>query len=175
MRIISGTARGCALISPKNNARPTLDAVKESLFNIIAPNLRGATFLDLFAGSGAIGLEALSRGVSSAVFVDIDTATVTKNVEKTRLENATILKMNYSPALRYLSAQNQQFDFIFADPPYGFDFTPNLVTEVIPLLSTNGTFMLERGRDEPSFELPQKLVLRRTKIYSNCVIDFFGS
>ena len=175
MRIIAGTARGCLLASPKNKARPTLDMVKESLFNIISPSLINASFLDIFAGSGAIGLEALSRGAKNAVFVDIDVTTIRRNVEKTKMfEKSEILKMDYTKAARNLSINKRQFDFIFADPPYDFNFTEMLTSSIIKnsLLKDTGIFILECIKNKPIFKPTNELNLIRIKEYSNCILYF---
>jgi len=176
MRIISGSARGSVLFSPLNNARPTLDVVRESLFNILAPNIRGAAFLDLFSGSGAVGIEALSRGANSAVFVDVDTSVVRKNLIKTKLiDRAVILKMDYAAAVRYLMLKGQAFDYVFADPPYnaGLVLKTAVVLAKNHILLPNGEIMIEYGKEEAEWVPPEELFLERRKIYSNCIIDFF--
>ena len=113
MRIISGKARGTKLYTLEGeNTRPTLDRVKESIFSIIQNQIEGAKILDLFAGSGAIGLEFLSRGAEEAVLCDNSKEAINiikKNVEKTRMEeNAQILNMHFEDCLNKL--KNQQFD-----------------------------------------------------------------
>ena len=123
MRVISGSARGLRLVCPAGPAiRPTADRLKEALFNILAPLVPGCAFLDLFCGTGAIGIEALSRGAESAVFADSGAAAVravVANLEKTRLaERAEVLRMDASAAIELLSNRNRAFDIIFMDPPY---------------------------------------------------------
>jgi len=174
MRIIAGLARGQSLVSPKNNARPTLDIVRESLFNILAPDIRGAAFLDLFCGSGAVGLEAASRGASLVYLVDADTTTASKNAVKTKLE-CTVVKKPFDAAIRFFAAKQMQFDFIFADPPYGFGLTGRTL-EVIAkstILSPGGMLMIECAKNEPELTIPAGLRLVRKKEYSNTVIDFY--
>jgi 16S rRNA (guanine966-N2)-methyltransferase len=163
------------LVSPKNDARPTLDMVKESLFNIIAPDVYGSAFLDLYAGSGAIGLEALSRGAGSAVFVDLDISAVNKNVVKTRMAaRARVLKMNVVKVIEQLTAGQHRFDFVYADPPYdkGLAEKTAMLIAKYDVLAEDGLFMVEYSKDEPAWDVPQGLVLKRKKIYSNCIIDF---
>lgn len=126
MRVISGTARGHKLTAPGGkNTRPTGDRMKEDLFNILAPEVGGAYFLDLYCGSGAIGIEALSRGADSAVFVDEseDAIAVTKeNLAKTRLsDRAEVLLMSDKTAQEKLA--DRVFDIIFMDPPYNSGIT----------------------------------------------------
>ena len=124
MRVIAGSARGCTLLTPKGlDTRPTSDRMKEDLFNILAPYIPDASFLDLYSGSGAIGIEALSRGAREAVFVDISReaiATIEANLRKTRLiEYAEVLHMNALAALQQISNRGgKNFSIIFLDPPY---------------------------------------------------------
>jgi 16S rRNA (guanine966-N2)-methyltransferase len=137
MRVISGTAKGTNLYSLEgDNTRPTLDRVKESLFNIIQPNLQDALILDLFSGSGALAIEALSRGARQGVLCDNSNeaiAIINKNLEKTHLDKkAIVIKNDYIKALKFLEAKFQ-FDYIFLDPPYAGDFVKIAVKEIINL------------------------------------------
>ena len=142
MRVIAGTARRIQLTSPKGQeTRPTSDRAKEGLFNIIADKLPNAAFLDLFCGSGAMGIEALSRGAKEAVFVDnskpaqIATA---QNLEKTKLDiNAQMLNMSISKALLQLSQAGKLFDIIFLDPPYDKRGTNHLAQTLQALSQAN--------------------------------------
>ncbi|MDR0221140.1 MAG: 16S rRNA (guanine(966)-N(2))-methyltransferase RsmD [Lachnospiraceae bacterium] len=128
MRVISGTARGTKLAAPRGAAtRPTTDRIKETLFNIIAPRLtEGCLVLDLFAGSGALGIEALSRGAGYAVFVDNSPeacACIARNLRQTKLaERAAVLKQDFDRGLAQLSRtgeiKGKCFDLVFIDPPY---------------------------------------------------------
>lgn len=123
MRVISGKSRGKKLISLEgDNTRPTLDRVKEALFNIIQFQVQDAVVLDLFAGTGALGIEALSRGAKEATFCDKvpDAIKVIKqNVINTNNLNKTIIiNKDYKDALENISKQNKKFDIIFLDPPY---------------------------------------------------------
>ena len=121
MRIISGKARGTKLYTLEGeNTRPTLDRVKESIFNIIQNEIEGAKVLDLFAGSGAIGLEFLSRGAEKAVLCDKSKEAINiikKNVEKTHFQNnVQIYNTDFETCLE--KVKNEQFDIIYLDPPY---------------------------------------------------------
>ena len=122
MRVIAGSARRTPLAAPKGHStRPTADRVKESLFNILAPHVPGARFLDLFCGSGAIGIEALSRGASEVVFADNSRDAISAlaaNLERTRLSGRVML-MNALAAVSALEQEGRGFDIIFLDPPYG--------------------------------------------------------
>ena len=125
MRIISGKARGTKLYTLEGtNTRPTLDRVKESIFNIIQNEIEGATVLDLFAGSGAIGLECLSRGAKKAILCDKSKEAVEiikRNIEKTHMEEcAKIINTDVETCLEKL--KNEQFDIIYIDPPYATDY-----------------------------------------------------
>ena len=127
MRVISGSARGHKLKAPEGlTTRPTTDRIKESLFNIIAGDLYQCKFLDLFSGSGAMGIEALSRGADKAVFVDKDRKSISiinDNLKATRLDNkAQVLNCDVSTAVSKLKSLNEKFDIIFMDPPYGKDY-----------------------------------------------------
>ena len=125
MRIISGKARGTKLYTLEGtNTRPTLDRVKESIFNIIQNEIEDATVLDLFAGSGAIGLECLSRGAKKAVLCDNSKEAIQiikRNIEKTHMEEkAQIINADFENCLEKL--KNEQFDIIYIDPPYATDY-----------------------------------------------------
>ena len=130
MRVIAGTRRSLPLKSVEGlETRPTTDRIKETLFNILMPDLPGAKFLDLFAGSGGIGIEALSRGADRAVFVDNSRDAVhciTENVKFTKFtEEAEIIRLD---ALSYVrSLRRVDFDIIFMDPPYGNEFEKDIL------------------------------------------------
>jgi 16S rRNA (guanine966-N2)-methyltransferase len=178
MRIISGTARGTKLLSPKGGVRPTLDYVKESLFNILAPDIGGAAFLDLFCGSGAMGLEALSRGAAHTVFVDIDIQTAARNIAKTKTAGSSrVIKSDAVKAVRLLAAESAKFDIIYADPPYGDCAAVQAVLEAVSagkLLTVDGTLLAETPLQPHGIELviPEDMVITRSKVYSNCTVSF---
>ena len=123
MRVIAGSARRLLLKAPDGmDTRPTADRVKESLFNMLNPDLYGCAFLDLFSGSGAIGIEALSRGAQRAVLVDASmecAGIIKQNLEVTRLEeNAEIINEDVYAAIERLGRRGDKFDIIFMDPSY---------------------------------------------------------
>lgn len=123
MRVIAGAAKGHKLQTIEGlNTRPTTDRIKETLFNIIAFDLPESRFLDLFSGSGAIGIEALSRGADTAVFVEQAAEcqkVITENLTHTKLmERARLIKSDVLTGLAQLSAEQETFDIIFMDPPY---------------------------------------------------------
>lgn len=123
MRVIAGSARRLLLKTvPGEGTRPTTDRIKETLFNMLQYDIAGSAFLDLFSGSGAIGIEALSRGAREAVFVEQDPKAVScirENLKTTRLEDrALVMQADVLSALKRLEGKREQFDFIFMDPPY---------------------------------------------------------
>ena len=148
MRVISGKARGVNLKTPAGTAtRPTADRVKEAVFSIIQFDLPGATVLDLFGGTGQLGIEALSRGAKNAVFVDErDDACklIRENLKRTKLEReGRIIRSDYSA---FLKSTSQKFDIIFLDPPYAEVFLENslnLITQ-IDILQSGGIIVTER-------------------------------
>lgn len=126
MRIITGSARGTNLLTPEGlDTRPTPSKVKEALFSSIQFDIEGRSVLDLFAGSGGLGLEALSRGAARATFVDSSAeaiSVITKNAQKTHLyEKSNIIRSDY---LSYLKSSTGGFGLIFLDPPYASSFLP---------------------------------------------------
>lgn len=180
MRVISGSARGTILKSPQDDkVRPTLDRVKESLFNIIGFSIIESDVLDLFAGSGALGIESLSRGASKAVFVDMSKESIaltTENLEKTRLkEKAMILNKDSISALEYLAGKNEKFDLIFMDPPYKTD----LVKKALEFLSSSNILkedaliIVEQDMDESLDDAYGNLTKTREKKYSKTKLSFF--
>lgn len=160
LRVISGSARGKKLISMEGlDVRPTLDRVKESVFNMIAFDISDASVLDLFCGSGALGIEALSRGAKRAVFVDKNATalSVTKqNLTATRLaDNAKLVQ---SDSIVYLQNTNDVFDIILIDPPYQAQLYERVLQEILErkLLAPNGIIVVESAESDPP-EIPVKL------------------
>lgn len=171
MRVISGSARGLKLKSPEGlSTRPTADRIKESLFNIIAPYLYDCSFLDLFSGSGAIGIEALSRGAKDATFVDYDKKSIdiiNQNVSSAKMiEKSTIYNLNVLDALDTLNINNKSFDIIFLDPPYdkGLLLPALKKIENTNLLKKDGFIICEQHINEPDFVL-DNLQTYRVKEY----------
>ena len=150
MRVISGKSRGKKLVSlDGDNTRPTLDRVKESLFNIIQFEVKDAVVLDLFAGTGALGIETLSRGAKEAVFCDKvpDAIKVIKQniINTNNLDKATIINKEYQEVLENLSKQNKKFDIVFLDPPYKTNLAIESLQKIImsDLLTEDGTIIIE--------------------------------
>lgn len=181
MRVIAGTARGVRLEAPKGlDVRPTLDRVRESLFSIIGPRLSGARFLDLFAGTGANGVEALSRGAAQSVFVDDSPRSlqaVRANLLRTKLSERGVCTRGKLPSvLERVAGMGDPFDFILADPPYGFESFDVLLEAVgaLRLLADSGLIVLEHASRSP---LPSALGgfkrVRQEK-YGECSLSFFS-
>ncbi len=152
MRVITGTARGVRLKTPDGlKTRPTGDRVKEAVFSSIQFEVEDARFLDLFAGTGQMGIEALSRGARSAVFVDQwkDACNlVRENLRLTKLsEKARVVQSDY---LSYLQTSREQFDLIFLDPPYAEVFLENALKKIseIDILSERGIIICERPAEK---------------------------
>ena len=155
MRVITGKARGTVLKTPEGlQTRPTADRVKEALFSIIQFDVPGAKVLDLFGGSGQLGIEALSRGAKQAVFVDESDAAcklIRENLRRTKLESdARIIRSDY---MAFLNSCHDKFDLIFLDPPYAEVFLENAIKKIseIDILKSGGIIVAERpvGKEIP--------------------------
>ncbi len=153
MRVITGKARGVVLKTPEGmQTRPTADRVKEALFSILQFDVPNCDVLDLFAGTGQLGIEALSRGAKSAVFVDMGEAAcklVKENLRRTKLEEqAQVVKSDY---LSFLRSTKRQFDIILLDPPYAEVFLENALNCIseIDILRDNGIIVTERPLEKP--------------------------
>lgn len=150
MRVITGRARGTKLIGPKGlETRPTTDRIKESLFNMINQDLYDISFLDIFSGSGSIGIEALSRGAKDATFIENSKVTykcLQENINKTRFNNqSTILNMGVEQALNQLGNNSSKYDVIFMDPPYNLDIINDTLIQIKKndLLKSGGYIIVE--------------------------------
>ena len=174
MRIIAGTRKGHRIAAPPSGAtRPTSDRVRENVFNIVAPWVEDAEVLDLFAGSGAMGLEALSRGAARAVFVDADTAacrTINANLDKLRLAAAQVLCQDVA---RFVAQERRSYDLVFCDAPYAehASFEPTLARYATRLLTEEGLLVLETASRGPEPDLP--LTLRTSRRYGAARISLF--
>ena len=148
MRIIGGEARSRQLKAPEGrDTRPTLDRVRENVFNILQLRVRGAQVLDLFAGSGALSLEAVSRGAARAVLVDHDRAAIAAekaNIESLRFADRTrVLPMDWKRAAALLRSEGERFDLIFLDPPYAMRDMREVMEALKPLLMEEALIVLE--------------------------------
>ena len=171
MRIIAGSRKGHSIAAPKGlDTRPTSDGTREAVFNIVAPWVEDADVLDLFAGSGAMGLEALSRGAARAVFVEADPAacrTIERNLDKLRLTGAEVLCRDVA---RGLASETRTYDLVFCDPPYAERDHQTLARYLPRLLADDGLLVFETAaKVEP--ELP--LTKRTSRRYGAARITLF--
>jgi 16S rRNA (guanine966-N2)-methyltransferase len=171
MRIIAGANRGARIFAPKGEeTRPTADRVREAAFNLIGP-VDSASVLDLFAGSGAMGLEALSRGAATATFVENDRdacRTIDRNLEKLRLTGATVLQRD---VFQVLAAERRAYDLILCDPPYGFDQDARIAPYLARALAPDGLVVYETtSRREPALD---GLRIRTSRTYGSARLTLF--
>ena len=175
MRIIGGTRRGARIFAPKGlTTRPTSDRVREAAFNLIGP-VDGMHVLDLYAGSGAMGLEALSRGAESATFVEADRTaaeTIVRNLEKLDLKGATVLRDDAARRLAADAASGRRYDLVLIDPPYRMlsDVATMLAEHVPAVVEPGGLVVLESdAHDKPELPLP----MRTSRRYGSARVTVF--
>ena len=176
MRVITGTSRGRRLVTPPGeDVRPTTDNVKESVFSIIQFSVEGRTFLDAFAGSGQMGVEALSRGAKKAVFLDNSRRSldaVRKNLETTGLADKA--EVRNTDTLSYLSGTAQRFDIAFLDPPYKTGLLQSAL-EILPkVMNESGVIICEHPFDE---ELPEEtgdFIIKKNYKYGKIMITVYS-
>ncbi len=173
MRVIAGEARRIPLACPSGkDTRPTTDRIKETLFNIIQEDVPGSEFLDLFSGSGAIGIEAVSRGAKRATFIEMaqePIACIKKNLEKTKLfSKSVLLPVEVTYGIRKLSSEETKFDIVHMDPPYNKGLEP----KILGLLSESsllykGTLVIleTSGSDSLDFIDQSKYSIQNIKEY----------
>jgi 16S rRNA (guanine966-N2)-methyltransferase len=161
MRVVSGVLKGRGLKAvPGNSTRPTTDKVKEAIFNMIGPYFNGGIGLDLFAGSGGLGIEGLSRGLEKVIFVDLDRKaiqTIKENLRDCQLEDhAEVYRNEASRALKAVSKRDISFNYIFLDPPYKKQQLIKLMEmmDTANLLRDNGVIVCEHGSET---QLPTKI------------------
>ncbi len=188
MRVIAGSARGIYLNSLKGSTtRPIPDRVKESLFNILSHIIPDSRIIDMYAGTGAIGIEALSRGARSCIFIEIDKSAIQiikKNLDATKLQDkAQVLRYDVFEVVPYLEKNSTEVDLVFASPPYPLIeksiYRDNLLVLFSTLCSKHiiqpeGIIMLQHRKTE--FKLPSDaphLELFNTRIYGDTQISFF--
>lgn len=156
-----------------------MDRVKEDVFNIIGPAIRGAVVLDLFAGSGALGIEALSRGAEKCYFVDKDKKSIELtryNLEETRLiEKSEIHAIDAEAAIRKLADQGIQFDYIFIDPPYSSKVTQTLLQNLqkCNIIQEKASVIVETDKNDPMPDMEGQLVKVKEKIYASTRITIY--
>ncbi|WP_339277414.1 16S rRNA (guanine(966)-N(2))-methyltransferase RsmD [Paenibacillus sp. FSL W8-0426] len=180
MRVVSGSAKGRPLKAvPGTGTRPTTDKVKEALFSMIGPYFDGGTALDLFAGSGGLGIEALSRGVDKAVFVDLEPKsieTIRANLKATKLEDqAAVYRNDAGRALKALAKRGTRFDLVFLDPPYRMKNGDELMQTMhdLELLEPEATIVLEY---ESKYEYPEQFgpfEQTRKSVYGETAVSIY--
>lgn len=176
MRVITGSARGRKLIPPQgNDVRPTTDTVKEAIFSIIQFSVEGRRFLDGFAGSGQMGIEALSRGAQSAVFIDKSPRSVgivKKNLELCSLTERAQVLCRSTP--EYLEGTDKSFDIIFLDPPYKTGLLMSALERTPRVLSKGGMVICEHPDDEILPETVGDLVMKKEYKYGKIRISIYS-
>jgi 16S rRNA (guanine(966)-N(2))-methyltransferase RsmD len=176
MRIVAGSRKGARIAAPRGlDTRPTADRAREAAFNLIGP-VDGATVIDLYAGSGAMGLEALSRGASGATFVEADRAacqTINRNLNKLELGGATVLCQDALTALRADARMGTRYDLVLVDPPYRrFSSLQNALIQLLPeVLETDGLLVVETAAGEEP-DLPP-LAKRTSRRYGSARLTLF--
>ena len=175
MRIIAGTRRGHTIHAPKGlDTRPTSDRVRESVFNIVAPWVEGARVLDLYAGSGAMGLEALSRGAAAAVFVESDpeaVRTIERNLDKLGLTGARVVRHDAVTGLGQEAGAGRKYDLVLADPPYDMTDYRSLSRYLPGVLADDGLLVFETtAKTEP--DVPG-LTVRTSRKYGSTRVTVF--
>jgi len=179
MRIIAGLAKGMPLTSPPAGVRPTTDRIRGAIFSSLAARVAGADVLDLFAGTGALGLEAASRGAQSVVFVENDRAALPcleKNIESFRRNRAVSCELTIvqEDVFAWLASEQRRFSLIFADPPYG-EIAQHLL-ETVPLtqmLASDGLLVLESAR-RTELTIPAVWTVVRDAVYGDTRVSFFA-
>ncbi|KWX82318.1 DNA methyltransferase [Paenibacillus riograndensis] len=180
MRVVSGSAKGRPLKSvPGTGTRPTTDKVKEAMFSMIGPYFDGGAALDLFAGTGGLGIEALSRGMDQAVFVDMEQKsidTVRANLKAAKVEaQAEVYRNDAGRALSALEKRGRSFDLVFLDPPYRLKHGNELMLAMVQkgLLREDAVIVLEH---ESSYEYPEVIPgFRRTRqaVYGETAVSIY--
>ena len=175
MRIIAGEHKGARIFAPTGRGtRPTSDRVRENVFNIVAPWVEDARVLDLYAGSGAMGLEALSRGAAAAVFVESDADAVRaieRNLDKLRLRGATVVRLDAAAALAQEAAAGRKYDLVLLDPPYAMTDFQGLGRYLPTVLADDGLLVVETdARTEPELA---GLDVRTTRKYGSTRVTVF--
>ncbi|MDA3897805.1 MAG: 16S rRNA (guanine(966)-N(2))-methyltransferase RsmD [Desulfobacteraceae bacterium] len=179
MRIISGSFKGKKLFSLKGSAtRPTADRVRESIFNILASNIANASVLDLFAGTGALGLEALSRGAANAVFIDSSASAVQiiqKNILACKTENRVqVIRWDIAKNINCLPPDTLAFDLVFMDPPYNKNYILPALKKLMKqnILKDGSTIIIEHSGAEPVPQNHPGIQLADQRIYGKTLVSF---
>lgn len=179
MRIISGTAKGRILHAPRGQkTRPTADRVKEAVFSTLSSKIPEARVFDVFAGTGALGLEALSRGAKEAVLTESSRTAflaLEKNVQAVALPNAFIYQCDCLKMIPVLKSKKKQFDIIFLDPPYNCSWLDKVVEALLKanLLAEDGLLVVETAFKEQEVFAKDNLELLKRVKYSDTIIEYY--
>jgi 16S rRNA (guanine966-N2)-methyltransferase len=178
MRIVAGTLGGRRLHAPKDaEIRPTSDRVREAIFSIIGPTIVGAEVLDLFAGTGALGLEALSRGASRAVFVDQSLHAVRlirSNIERCSVQDRVrVIQGSVNQAIRRLAGEGEVFDLIFMDPPYGQDAIRKTLLNLDHVARSGALVVAEHSVKDPLPLQLQDWLKNQERKYGDTAVSFY--
>lgn len=180
LRVISGTKKGYKIKAPKGqDTRPTKDRIKESLFNILGDISSESMVLDLYAGSGSIGIEFLSRGACKAYFVDrsyLSVKTIKENLRHTKLEdNSKVMKSDFAKAIGSLDKENIKFNYIFIDPPFGQNLIIKTLKRIleVDILSKDGLIIIEHEKDLILKEKIDSLKRIDYRSYGNECLSFY--
>lgn len=180
MRVISGEYGGRPLKAVKgNNTRPTTDKIKESLFQMIGPYFEGGKVLDLYAGSGALGIEAVSRGMDEAVLIDRNPQAITvirENIKMTKEEDKfTFIKSSDKQAISQLSSKGIMFDLVFLDPPYADQEVATIIQSLLDynLLNETAVIVCETDKDSHLNLNSSELNLFKEKVYGQTKLSLF--
>ena len=180
MRIIAGSARGLRFDAPEGSeTRPTLDRVKEAMFGMLQFDLPGSRVLDLFSGSGNLGLEAASRGAAQVICNDHDrtcAALIQRNADKLRLsEKVTVVCLDYVACVKNLAREGCIFDFVLIDAPYGDGTGTDAVKQVLEadLMNANGRILLEHATNLPPNVASERAELLKTKKFGACSFSVY--
>lgn len=181
MRVISGQFRGRKLEKLEGmDIRPTSDRVKESLFNMLGARLFDCAFLDLFAGTGGIGIEAYSRGATQVVFIDESAKSIKvlkTNLEKLQIqEQVEVYNTDYINAINKLASDNRKFDIIFIDPPYLKGYAQNALVQLADnkVLKEDAIVIIEHDIQDKMPESAGNLNMQRQKKYGNTMLSLYG-
>ena len=176
VRITAGRWKGRRLEVPVG-ARPTSGRARQAFFNILQETIHGASVLDLYAGSGAVGLEAVSRGAARVVLVERNARALERNVERLRPREGEVrvLRTDVEKAIDTLTRRGDRFDIVFSDPPYEVPLETGLVPSIVALTAPGGLLVLQRDAPGESVQEPEGLTLIRRRHYGRNVFYFFAA
>jgi len=180
MRIVAGKNKGSILKSPKDlSVRPTSEKVREALFDILGTSVKETCFLDLFSGTGAVGIEALSRGAKKVIFIEKELKCINiikENLRKTKnSQNAVVYKIDFLFGLKLLARKKYILDYIFLDPPYNRGLVNISLLEIakLPILRKNGLVIAQHYKKEKIMENLNNLKFYSQRRYGECYLSFY--